>query len=54
MQRDFLYTIKLINSNTDVYLRDLDKIKELSESGNIVTCKSYMNIVPVRVFEAVI
>ena len=54
MQRDFLYTIKLINSNTDVYLRDLDKIKELSESGNIVMCKSYMTIVPVRVFEAVI
>lgn len=41
MASKFIYKCKLAGSTTDVYLTDLQIVKELYSEGAIVTCRKY-------------
>ena len=40
----FIYTCKLAGSTVDVYLTDLDHVKELYDEGAIVSCRRFKGV----------
>jgi len=39
MKTKFIYKCKIAGSTTDIYLTDLEAVKEYYDAGNIITCK---------------
>ena len=44
MNSKFIYKCKLAGSTIDVYLTDLEIVKEMLHEGAIVTCRCYKGV----------
>lgn len=44
MVSKFIYKCKLAGSTTDIFLTDLEAVKELTKEGAIVTCRRYNEV----------